>query len=158
VSKRLFQRFLKNVDPAKLYFLKSDIEEFKKQETELDDMLLKGDLSFAYKVYERLAKRIGERQPLIKEQIDAKHDFTVKEYLETDNDKVGYAADEAGLRERWRKRIKFDLLLQRLGEKPPPEAEAKQKVRDRYQGLAKRWKQLDNADLLELYLSDLTTS
>src|SRR5260370_27421096 len=37
-SKRLFQRFLKGIDPTNLYFLKSDIEEFKKTEAELDDI------------------------------------------------------------------------------------------------------------------------
>src|SRR6516164_1954892 len=57
ISKRLFHRFLKDLDPGKLYFLKNDIDEFKKQETELDDMLLNGDLSFAYKVYDRFMKR-----------------------------------------------------------------------------------------------------
>src|SRR5262249_5800460 len=36
--------------------------------------------------------------------------------------------------------------------------EAKQKVLSRYQSLLKRWKQVDNADLLELYLTALTTS
>jgi carboxyl-terminal processing protease len=50
------------------------------------------------------------------------------------------------------------LLLQRIGDKPVPEAEAKKKILDRYQGQLKRWKQVDNADLLELYLTDLTTS
>ncbi len=158
VSRRLFRRFLKELDPNKLYFLQSDIDEFKKSETELDDMLLKGDLSFVYKVYERLLKRIGERQKLVEEFVAAKHDFTTKEYLQTDPDKIAYAATEEELRERWRKRIKFDLLLHRIEEKPVPEAEAKEKVLVRYRGLLKRWKQMDNFDLLEIYLSDLTTS
>src|SRR5438094_3633708 len=53
LSKRLFRRFLKDLDPSKLYFVQSDIDEFKKHETKLDDMLLAGDLSFAYQVYDR---------------------------------------------------------------------------------------------------------
>lgn len=158
VSRRLFKRFIKDLDPTKLYFLNDDIEEFKKHETELDDQLRAGDYSFAYKVYERLLKRVGERQPLIKELVDAPHDFTVKESLDTDFDKMPYAAGDADLRERWRKRIKFDLLLNKLDKKPLPEAEAKQKILDRYQALYKRWKQVDNYDLMEVYLSDLTMS
>src|SRR5262249_48340561 len=137
VSRRLFKRFIKDLDPTKLYFLKDDIEEFKKNETELDDQLLNGDYNFAYKGYERLLQRIGQRQPLIKELVEAPHDFTVKESLDTDFDKQPYASDDADLRERWRKRIKFDLLLNRLDKKPLPEAEAKQKILDRYQGLLK---------------------
>lgn len=158
ISKRLFQRFLKDLDPGKMYFLQSDIDDFKKQETELDDMLLKGDLSFAYKVYERFVERIGQRLKLIDELVDMKHDFGVKEYLDTDTAKADYAKDAEELRERWRKRIKLDLLLQRLAAKPLPEAEARQKIRERYHGLAKRVKQLDNYDLMEIYLSALAAS
>jgi carboxyl-terminal processing protease len=158
LSRRLFQRFIKDLDPSKGYFLKSDIEEFKKFETELDDMIQEGDLGFAYKVYGRLVTRIGERLKLIEELIKAPQDFTVKEFLDTDFDKIDYAKDENDLRERWRKRIKFDLLLHRLGSKPVSDAEARQKVQARYRSLLKRWQQLDNYELMELFLSDLTAS
>ena len=158
ISQRLFQRYLKDLDPGKLYFLQSDIDEFKKQESKLGELLLKGDVSFAYTVYSKLLERIRQRLPLIDELLEAKHDFTVKEYLNTDNAKVEYAKDAEELRDRWRKRIKFDLLLERLGTKPPPEAEAKKKIHDRYHGFARRMKQLDNYDLLEVYLSGLSAS
>jgi len=157
VSKRLFRRFIKAIDPAKLYFLKSDIDEFKKQETELDNMVLEGDISFAYKVYDRYLERIAQRQKLIEEFVAAKHDFEEKESIDTDFDQIEYATTDADIRERWRKRIKFDLLLHRIAEKPLPEAEQKQKVLDRYKGQFKRSKQMDNADLVELYLTELTT-
>jgi carboxyl-terminal processing protease len=158
LSRRLFRRFLKDLDPNKLYFLQSDIDEFKKSETELDDMLQQGDLSFVYKVYEKLLQRIAERQKLVGELVAVKHDFTAKESMETDPNKISYAATDDELRERWRKRIKFDLLLQRIEEKPVPDAEAGEKVAARYRGLLKRWKQMDNFDLLEIFLTDLTTS
>lgn len=158
ISKRLFRRFLKDLDPGKVYFLKSDIDEFKKQETELAGMLLKGDVSFAYKVYERFLERVGQRLKLIDELADTKFDFTVKEYLDTDTAKMDYPASDKELAERWRKRIKFDLLRERLGTKPLPEAEARKKVRDRYHSFARRMKQLDNYDLLEVYLSSLAAS
>jgi carboxyl-terminal processing protease len=157
ISKRLFNRFLKDVDPNKLYLLKSDIDEFKKQESKLSDQLVEGDLAFPYLVYDRLLKRMNEDQELIKELVGAKQDYTVKESLTTDPDVVAYAADADAVRERWRKRIKFDLLMQKLAEKPLSEDEAKKKVLDRYQGQLKRWKQLDNTDLLEVYLTDLAS-
>ncbi len=146
------------IDPGKLYFIQSDIDEFKRHETELDDMLLRGDLSFPYKVYNRFTERVGQRLKLIDGLVDAKQDFAKKEYLDTDVAKSTYATNDEELHERWRKRIKFDLLRERLGTKPLPEAEAKQKVRERYRGFAKRMKQLDNYDLLELYLSSLAAS
>jgi carboxyl-terminal processing protease len=158
LSQRLFRKFIKTFDPAKVYFTRSDIDEFKKSEGELKEQLLQGDMSFAYTVYRRFLTRLDERMKLIDELVKDKHDFTVKEYLPTDFDSVDFPSTDEEVRDRWRKRIKFDLLLQRLGPKPVPEAEVKPKVLERYKGLAKRWKQLDNYDLMELYLSDLTTS
>jgi carboxyl-terminal processing protease len=158
VSKRLFNRFLKDLDPAKVYFLKGDIDEFKKSETELDDMLQEGDVRFAYRVYQRFVERVGQRLKLIDELLAAKQDFSVKEYLDNDFAKVEYATSEEDLRERWRKRIKFDLLLLRQGAKPLSDTEAVKKVHDRYTSFAKRTRQLDNYDLLELFLTGLSAS
>jgi len=91
LSKRLFRRFLKDLDPYKLYFLKSDVDELKQHESELAEKLLLGDLSFAYKVYDRFMTRLGERMKLVEELINGPHDFTVKEYLDTDFDRITYA-------------------------------------------------------------------
>ena len=114
LSRRLFQRVFKTLDPSKLYFLKADIAEFKNNETSLGEAILRGDVEFAYKVYERFVTRVGQRQKLIEELVNANHDFTTKEYLETDFDAIDYPKGDDELRERWRKRIKFDLLVQRL--------------------------------------------
>src|SRR6516165_2738971 len=108
LSRRLFRKFLKDLDPGKLYFVKSDYEEFKKHETELADQLQQGDMRFAYIVYNRLLARMKERQKLIDELVKAPHDFTAKEYLETDYDTIPFTDNEKDLNERWRKRIKFD--------------------------------------------------
>ena len=158
LSKKLFRRYLKDLDPGKLYFLQSDIDEFKKLETQLDDQLTKGDLAFAYQVYGRYVSRLAERLPLIEELVKMKHDFTVKEYLENEPDALAWASTPEELRERWRKRVKFDLLLHRIGTKPTPEADAKQRVQARYANLVKRWKQMDNYELMEIYLSSLMMS
>ena len=122
-------------------------------------MLLKGDLSFAYKVYERLLKRISERHKLVEELVKATHDFTVKEYALTPTPtprptpRTRTTCASAG-----GNGSSSTCCSSGSATKPVPEAEAKQKVLTRYQGLLKRWKQLDNSDLLEIYLSDLTTS
>ena len=83
ISRRLFRRFIKDLDPAKLYFTKADIDDLKKQETDLDDMVLKGDLSFAFKVYGKFVARVAQRVKLVEELVDLKHDFTAKESMST---------------------------------------------------------------------------
>ena len=41
--------FLKDLDPQKFYFLKADIEEFKKDAKNLDDQIREGNIDFARK-------------------------------------------------------------------------------------------------------------
>ncbi|HEV8058307.1 MAG TPA: carboxy terminal-processing peptidase [Gemmataceae bacterium] len=182
LSKRLFKRFFKTLDYSKLYFVKEDIEKLSEFETQLDDQLKRGEIDFAYKAYAKFMERAAERVKLVEKLLAEPMDFSKVEYMDTDYDKMDYASTEQELHERWRKRIKFDLLVQKLGSKavsdpekkkgdpdksksqPPPEetkpmtdAQAKEKILQRYQGMVKRFKQLDSNDLLELYLTDLTT-
>lgn len=157
-SRRTFRQFLRNLDPQRLYFTQSDIEEFKKQETELDDQLLQGDIRFAREVQERFLKRHGERLKLVEELLNVPHDFTAKETMETKAEKLTWAKSDEELRDRWRKRVKYELLLQKVGPTPPSEAEAKQKVLSRYRSLNKFWHQSNTYDLLEIYLSSLAAS
>ena len=61
ISKRTFTTILKTLDPLKIYFTQADIDEFAADRTNLDDMLKKGDISFIYKVFNRLLERIDQR-------------------------------------------------------------------------------------------------
>ena len=57
--------------------------------------------------------------------------------------------------ERWRKRVKFDLLKETADDVPMDEAV--EKLRKRYNSIRKSWSQTDNDELLERYLSAMTT-
>lgn len=158
LSRRTFHQFLRQLDPQKLYFTQADIDEFKKSETDLDDRLLEGDVTFAREVRTRFLQRHGERLKVVEQLVNAPHDFTVKETMDTKAERIPWAKSVDELGERWRKRIKYDLVLHRLGPKPTPDAEARQKVLSRYRSLNKFWNQMDGYDLLEQYLSAMTSS
>src|SRR5262245_65105201 len=61
ISRRALDQFLKSVDPRKLYFYQSDVDEFYQRRNEIDDMINNGDVNFAYTVFTRLLKRVDER-------------------------------------------------------------------------------------------------
>src|SRR5215218_6496716 len=48
MSGRAFDLFVKALDPSKLYFNQSDIDEFMQNRNDLDDMVKAGDMTFAY--------------------------------------------------------------------------------------------------------------
>jgi len=81
MSFRGFDIFLKNVDPLKSYLLLSDVDEFRVYQNQLDDMIKKSNVDFAYMVFKRYLKRLDQFMPYIHEQIDAAHDFNVDESI-----------------------------------------------------------------------------
>jgi carboxyl-terminal processing protease len=161
LSKRCFESFIKSLDPMKVYFNRSDIDEFRPLETKLDDQAREngGNVAFAYKVFERFLKRVDERLKYVDEWVKAEHDFTVDEEMITDRDARTFAANDDEARELWRKRIKYDLLQLKAEKKEAEkktDAEARESIRKRYHGFAKRMKQTDNEELLEIFLTAMT--
>ncbi|MEE8451619.1 MAG: carboxy terminal-processing peptidase [Thermoguttaceae bacterium] len=157
VSRRCMKAFLKSLDPWKLYFYQSDIDELMKQQDELDDMVRDGDISFAYTVYAIYLQRIDERITLIDELLAAEHDFTVDEEMISDRDMVQYARTAAEARDKWRKRIKYSLLELKHNDDDEMEGEeAREKLTRRYHSLAKRMHQTDGEELLEMYLTAMS--
>lgn len=156
MSQRWLTMFLKSIDPMKLYFTQADVDDSKRHENDLDDRLKRGDIGFAYDVYKVYLRRLDERLAVIDELLKMEHDFTVDETLDTDFDKRPYAKDATELRERWRKRLKYDLLVLKAAKTEG--VEAREKLSRRYHSFARNMKQFSSDDLLELYLTALTTS
>jgi len=156
IARRWFTSFLEALDPWKLYFLQSDVDAFAQRRESLDDLVKRGDVQFAYEVLDRFLQRVDQRLPLVERLIQEPHDFTAPETLVTDRDETKWARTEAEAEDLWRRRIKYDLLVQKM-EKTPPE-EAQEKLLRRYRSLAKRWHQMTADELLETYLTTLTSS
>lgn len=154
VSEQLLNRFVEQLDPQKLYFTKADIDGFQKLKTKLDDQILEGDVKFAYDVYDRYDSIMQNRMKLAHKFIDANHDFTKDESLVTDADDLAWADSEKEIEDRWRKRIKYDLLLLKLD--GTELKEAKERLHKRYNNVESMLKQIDDGEKLETYLSSLT--
>ena len=154
VSARLLDGFLEQMDPQKLYFLQSDIDEFSRQRTSLDDMLKEGDVDFAYHVFDVFQERATGQIELAHELIDAEHDFNLEESLIANGDDRAWAQTQAEMNDRWRKTVKLQLLETRLDETDPDEA--RENLHKRYRNLQLiRVEQWDEVDTLELYLTEL---
>ena len=156
IARRWFDTFLEALDPMKVYFLQSDVDAFAQRRDNLDDLVKRGDVSFAYEVFDRFLQRVDARQPLIEGLLATAHDFTQDESIVVDRKATAWAKTEAEAEDLWRRRIKWDLLVQKM-EKTPPE-EVKEKLLRRYRSFAKRMHQMSADELLEVYLSSLTSS
>ena len=156
ISGRWIKTFLDSVDPRKLYFLQSDVDEFSQQKHQLDDMIKRGNIRFAYEVYHRYLQRLEERKADIDALIDMDHDFTIDESMDTDFEDRSYPKDAAEGRELWRKQIKYDFLLQKAAETELEDA--RKKLHRRYDTFLENRRQMDGDELLEIYLNAMTSS
>ncbi len=162
ISERALDMYLKNLDPQKVYFLKSDIDEFKSQwKTELDDMLKSGNYDAAFAIFDRFKQRIAERVELANRLIEEDHDYDVAEEMVTDRDLLEYAETEAEIEDRWRKRIKYNLLVFQNDDEDEDSTSTKtpeERLKNRYRAFGKRMTQFDNDDVIEMYITSITTS
>lgn len=109
-SKSLYKEYIKSLDPTKRFFLQSDIDEFAKYETELDDQIKNKDLTFFDLTYSRLKKRIDESKSYYKGILNQPFDFKVDEEFNSEYEKIPYASSISDLKEKWRKQLKLSVL------------------------------------------------
>lgn len=119
-SKLVFAKYLETLNPEKDIFLKEDIDYLKKYELTLDDEIHGAPLYFYSDAASVYLKRVNEITQLYQQILSKPFDFTVKENIQLDDDKVDWPANDAARTEQWRKRLKYltldqytDLLQQR---------------------------------------------
>ncbi len=116
VSRRARINYLSSLDYMHVYFTQNDIDGFRGNEEQLDDMLLAGDISFAYEAFNLFMVRLEDRCKYVEELLADGFDLDVDESLVLrDNDSL-WPRDEAERDELWRKRIKNEYLRQILAD------------------------------------------
>lgn len=154
IAPKFFDAFLQNLDPQRLYFLAADVDEFARSKMQLDDQVKEGDVKFAYTVFRRYLKRVDERVAVAHQQIDTKHDFTVDEEFPIEAGKQPWAVTAEELNDRWRKRVKLDMVNLRIDGQEAPKI--KERLHKRYNTLARSIHETESHEVLEMYLSSLT--
>jgi carboxyl-terminal processing protease len=124
ISERCLKTFLKTLDPWKVYFYQSDVDGFMRHKDELSNAIVNKDVSFAYDVFRTFLKRVDERVKTVDELLAMPHDFTVDEQMVSDRDAAQYPRDASEAADRWRKRIKYELLVLKANKKEDEETKA----------------------------------
>lgn len=112
-SAKIFDAYLKVLDPNKIYFNKADINSFEPYRNKLDDFLIRRDAEVAFEIFKVFRNRLEERTKTIAELINTDFDFTKDEELNIDRDSYVWKS-EKDVQTEWRKRIKNDILQQTM--------------------------------------------
>ena len=109
-SKKAYASYIESLDPTKRYFIQSDINEFQKYETSIDDMIRNKDLSFFDLTYKRLMQRMKESKVIYTSILSKPLNLNDEETINVDYEKLPYAATMKDLDQRWRKQLEFAVL------------------------------------------------
>ena len=109
-SRKVFNEYLNIIDPYKRYFYKSDIEEFKKYEDQLDDKFINAEIDFFDLTYNRGQKRFNESKLIYKEILNNPFDYKIDENFNADFKSLDYVKDKSEMKDRWRKQLKFSSI------------------------------------------------
>lgn len=175
-SKGVYKSYIEGLDPSKRFFLQSDIDQFSKYETRIDDMIKDRDLTFFDLTYQRLVERINEAESLYKDLLDKPFDYKLDEQLNLDYEKEPYVKNKTELKERWEKQLKLSLLSsiadkQKLQDNPvekfdsktdskleTPKAESKKAEKKSFEEIEKETRESTRKSLDEYFgfMDDLT--
>lgn len=157
VSHKVYDRFLRSLDPNKNLFIASDIKELDKYKENFDEALLRGNLSSAYKMYQlNLEKRVARFNYALS-LLDKEFDFEkANDKYHYDREDAEWATSEKELDELWRQRVKYDALNLKLAGKEPEKT--KELLQKRYNRAIKRLTQTKSEDVFQVVMNSFARS
>jgi carboxyl-terminal processing protease len=158
-SEKIYQSYLKMLDPSRSYFIASDIAQFDQWRTRFDDLLKNGNLEPGFLIYKRQLDRLQGRLQfalnMLEHGVD-KLDFSIDESLLLDREKAPWAQDIAALDELWRKRVKDEVLRLKIAGKEPKAIQTL--LTKRYKNQLARLQQTRGEDVFQAYINAFAMS
>lgn len=114
-SKRVFDRYLSELDPEKNIFFKSDIESLRIYENKIDDELTGAPILFFKAAGNLFTKRVQEVEQLYQSILERPFVFTAAEEVLLDPDQLSFPQDLKEREIRWRNKLKY-MALERYAE------------------------------------------
>ena len=156
LSSRMFDTYLKNLDYYRNVLIKADVDGFEPYRDKFDDAINKGNLSFAFDMFNLTLKRRAERFDYALALLEQDFDFSRDDQYLYDRENAAWPATTAELNEIWRQRVKFDALNLKLAGKK--EDEIKTILTKRYRNTQKRLTQTESEDVFQLVMNSFARS
>ncbi|MGC6478829.1 MAG: carboxy terminal-processing peptidase [Flavobacteriaceae bacterium] len=109
-SEQVFMNYIEGLDGQRRFFLKTDINNFKRYKTQIDDQLKGASLEFFDLTYRQITTRIGQVKTFYPDLLVDPFDFSVKDSISLDYENTPYAINLNELKSVWRKRFKLSTL------------------------------------------------
>ncbi|AVD84377.1 tail-specific protease [Pseudomonas sp. SWI6] len=155
----IYDSYIKLLDPARSYFTAADVAEFDKWKTQFDDFLKSGNLDPGFTIYKRYLDRVKQRLDFALAELAKgvdKMDFTANESLLVDRKDAPWLKNQAELDDLWRKRVKDEVLRQKIAGKDPKQIQ--ETLTKRYKNQLARLDQTRAEDIFQAYINTFAQS
>ncbi|MCY3768829.1 MAG: carboxy terminal-processing peptidase [Gammaproteobacteria bacterium] len=152
----ILDKYIQRLDPARHFFLQSDLDQFERFRHQFDDYIKQGILDPVFAIFKIYRLRVDERIEYALQRLDEPFDFSLDETFLIDPEQARWAKSKEEMEDTWRRRIKNDILNLRLAGKP--EAGIAETLGDRYTHIARRTRQLKTQDIFKTFINAYVTS
>lgn len=154
-SSRFLDRYVRDLDPQRLHFLQTDLAELEGYRYRLNRLSLRlGDTSPAYVIFALFMRRLEQRVQYALELLETeKFTFDTDERVLLNRRDQPFPKDLAEAKALWRDRLRAEYLQEKLDGKKHDEIV--DILKRRYNRTLKSFKEWDNENVLEVYLSAL---
>lgn len=155
-SSNAFDNYIKDLDPSKVYFLKSDIAEFEKYRYAIDESIFSGDVKPGFEIFNRYQQRLQERinYAFLLLNDSTQFDFTANDSFMVEREKASFANNVDELNALWKLKLKYECLPSKVqGKDFKTYSET---IRKRYDNLLKLSSKTKSEDVFQLYANSLT--
>jgi len=153
LSRRTYGKFFETLDPGKFYFLKSDLTQFVKYEDKIDELIAKADCNFISEIHKVFLVRVKERSAHAESLLAKPFAFNAPDEMSIG--KQEWAADSNQVNERWRKRIKFQVMTMK---DPDGEPKARERLKRRYDQIRKNYEEMSPDEVANLFINAFSLS
>ncbi|MET3117657.1 carboxyl-terminal processing protease [Undibacterium sp. GrIS 1.8] len=150
MSIKIFDRYLKSLDPEKLFFTQADINQFAAARTQLDDAIKQENLNIPFAIFNLYEKRLVDRLTYAREILKKGFDFTQNESYSYAREKAAWPQSETEVSDLWRKRVKNDWLRLKLAGKD--DAAIRDTLEKRYTSSLARVKKYKSEDAFQIFM------
>lgn len=156
MSEKIFDRYLKALDPEKLFFVQADVDRFSYARSKMDDAINTQDLSTPFAMFNLYELRMKERMNYARNLLKQEFNFDQNDNYYYARDKAPWPQTEAAMQDLWRQRVKNDWLRLKLAGKE--EKAIRSTLEKRYDYTLTRMQKLKSEDVFQLFMNAYATA
>ena len=109
-STKVYDLYLDRLDNGRRFLVNEDVKALEKSKMMLDDQINTNSFEFFDLSVALMESSLTRAEKIFNSVIDEEIDFTKTETFDVDRDRKEFVANEAALREHWRKMVKYNTL------------------------------------------------